>query len=158
MKKRIVILGAAESGVGAALLAQQQGYDVFVSDAGIIKENYRAELTANAISFEEGMHSEEKILNAVEIIKSPGIPESNELIQKLRARQISIISEIEFAFRYAGSSKIIGITGSNGKTTTTALIYHICKTAEKDCAIVGNIGFSFAKQVAKDPSLFMWWR
>ncbi len=151
MKKRIVILGAAESGVGAALLAQQQGYDVFVSDAGIIKENYKTELLQHAVAFEEGMHTEEKILNAAEIIKSPGIPESNELIKKLRAHNISIISEIEFAFRYAGGSKIIGITGSNGKTTTTALIYHICKTADKDCALVGNIGFSFAKQVATDP-------
>ena len=151
MKKRIVILGAAESGVGAALLAQQQGYDVFVSDAGIIKENYKAELSQNKIAFEEAMHTEEKILNADEIIKSPGIPESAELVKKLRSLRIPIISEIEFAFRYAGNSKIIGITGSNGKTTTTALIYHICKTADKDCALVGNIGFSFAKQVATDP-------
>ncbi len=151
MKKRIVILGAAESGVGAALLAQQQGYDVFVSDAGTINENYKSELKASKILFEEGFHTEEKILSADEIIKSPGIPETNELIKKLRAKNKYIISEIEFAFRYTGDSTIIGITGSNGKTTTTALIYHICKTAEKDCALVGNIGYSFAKQVATDP-------
>jgi UDP-N-acetylmuramoylalanine--D-glutamate ligase len=151
LKKRIVILGAAESGVGAALLAKLNGYDVFVSDAGKVKDNYKAELVENDIAFEEGLHSEEKILNAAEIIKSPGIPAKNELIKKLRAKNISIISEIEFAFRYAGSSKIIGITGSNGKTTTTALIYHICKTAERDCAMVGNIGYSFAKQIALNP-------
>ncbi|MEO5943864.1 MAG: UDP-N-acetylmuramoyl-L-alanine--D-glutamate ligase [Ferruginibacter sp.] len=151
MKKKLVILGAAESGVGAAILASQQGYDVFVSDGGSIKDQYRNELIEHNIAFEEGKHSEEKVLNADEVVKSPGIPEKNELIKKLRSKNISIISEIEFAFRYAGNSKIIGITGSNGKTTTTSLIYHICKTADRDCAMVGNIGFSFAKQVALDP-------
>jgi UDP-N-acetylmuramoylalanine--D-glutamate ligase len=151
MKKKLVILGAAESGVGAAILACQQGYDVFVSDGGNIKDQYRNELISHNIAFEEGKHSEEKVLNADEVVKSPGIPEKNELIKKLRAKNISIISEIEFAFRYAGNSKIIGITGSNGKTTITSLIYHICKTADRDCAMVGNIGFSFAKQVAVDP-------
>ncbi|MDB5201825.1 MAG: UDP-N-acetylmuramoylalanine--D-glutamate ligase [Ferruginibacter sp.] len=151
MKTKIVILGAAESGVGAALLAQQQGYDVFVSDAGKIAAGYKAELAAQQIAFEEGHHSEEKILSADEVIKSPGIPEKSTLIQQIRAKNIPVISEIEFAFRFIGNSKIIAITGSNGKTTTTALTYHICKHADKDCAMVGNIGYSFAKQVAEDP-------
>lgn len=151
MKKTIVILGAAESGVGAALLAHQKGYDVFVSDGGVIKENYKAELLAHKIDFEEGKHSEEKILSAAEVIKSPGVPEKNELVKKIRAKNIPVISEIEFAFRYKGTSKIIAITGSNGKTTTTALTYHICKHADANCAMVGNIGYSFAKQIAEDP-------
>ena len=151
MKQKIVILGAAESGVGAALLARQQGYDVFVSDSGTIKEGYKAELENNNIDFEEGRVTEEKIFAADEVIKSPGIPEKALLIQELRKREIPIISEIEFAYRFAGNSKIIGITGSNGKTTTTSLIYHICKTANRDCAMVGNIGYSFAKQVAIAP-------
>jgi UDP-N-acetylmuramoylalanine--D-glutamate ligase len=149
--KRLVILGGGESGVGAAMLAKQQGYDVFVSDAGAIKENYKAELIINKIVFEEATHTEEKILNADEVMKSPGIPEKNELVKKIRAKGISIISEIEFAYRYKGSSKIIAITGSNGKTTTTALTYHICKNAGSNCAMVGNIGYSFARQVAVDP-------
>jgi len=151
MKKKIVILGAAESGVGAALLAKQKEYDVFVSDAGSIKESYREDLKEFAISFEEGGHDESRILEADEIIKSPGIPENNDLIKKIRIKGISIISEIEFAFRYVGKSRIIAVTGSNGKTTTTALTFHICKHAGKDCALVGNIGYSFAKQVAEDP-------
>jgi UDP-N-acetylmuramoylalanine--D-glutamate ligase len=149
--KRLVILGGGESGVGAAMLAKQQGYDVFVSDGGPIKENYKAELIIGNIAFEEATHSEEKILNADEVMKSPGIPEKNELVKKIRAKGISIISEIEFAYRYKGNSKIIAITGSNGKTTTTALTYHICKHAGSNCAMVGNIGYSFAKQVAVDP-------
>lgn len=151
MNKRIVILGAGESGVGAALLAKQQGYDVFVSDGGSIKAQYKNELTDNNIAFEEAIHTEEKILNADEVMKSPGIPEKNELVKKIRAKGITVISEIEFAYRYKGSSKIIAITGSNGKTTTTALIHHICKHGGADCALVGNIGYSFAKQVAVDP-------
>ncbi|UEG50296.1 UDP-N-acetylmuramoyl-L-alanine--D-glutamate ligase [Ferruginibacter lapsinanis] len=151
MKKRIVILGAGESGIGTALLAKQQGYDVFVTDGGAIKESYKNELALHKIAFEELQHTEAAILNADEIMKSPGIPEKNELIKKIRAKGIPVISEIEFAYRYKGDSKIIAITGSNGKTTTTALIYHICKTANIDCALVGNIGFSFAKQVAEDP-------
>ncbi len=105
MKKKLIILGGAESGVGAALLAQQQGYDVFVSDAGKIKELFKSELTENQIPFEESGHSEEKILSADEVIKSPGIPEKNELIKKIRAKNIPVISEIEFAFRYKGNSK-----------------------------------------------------
>ena len=151
MKKRFVILGAGESGVGAALLAKQKGYDVFVSDGGSIKENYKLELQLNKIEFEEGQHTTEKILNADEVMKSPGIPEKNELVKQIRAKGIEVISEIEFAYRYKGNSKIIAITGSNGKTTTTALTYHICKTAGVDCAMVGNVGFSFAKQVAVQP-------
>ncbi len=144
-------MGAGESGVGTALLAKQQGYDVFVSDGGPIKENYRMEMQLNGIEFEENMHSTQKILNADEVMKSPGIPEKNALVKKLRAIGTNIISEIEFAYRFKGNSKIIAITGSNGKTTTTALTFHICKTAGIDCAMVGNIGFSFAKQVAVKP-------
>jgi UDP-N-acetylmuramoylalanine--D-glutamate ligase len=151
VKKRIVILGAGESGIGTAILAKQQGFDVFVSDGGAIKENYKIDLLHNNIEFEEGFHSEEKIFSAGVVMKSPGIPEKNELVKKIRAKGIEIISEIEFAFRYKGDSKIIAITGSNGKTTTTALTYHIFKLAGEDCAMVGNIGFSFARQVAEDP-------
>jgi UDP-N-acetylmuramoylalanine--D-glutamate ligase len=148
---RIVILGAGESGIGTALLAKQQGYDVFVTDGGTIKENYKNDLLNNDIAFEEGIHTEEKILNANVVMKSPGIPEKNELVKKIRAKGIEIISEIEFAYLYKGESKIIAITGSNGKTTTTSLTYHLFKTAGEDCAMVGNIGFSFARQVAEDP-------
>jgi UDP-N-acetylmuramoylalanine--D-glutamate ligase len=149
--KKIIILGAGESGIGAALLAKQQGYNVFISDGGLIKEIYKKELIDNNIPFEENNHTEEKILEADEIVKSPGIPEKNELIQKIRKKGIPIISEIEFAYRYKGNSKIIAITGSNGKSTATALIYHICKIAALDCALVGNIGYSFAKQIAENP-------
>jgi UDP-N-acetylmuramoylalanine--D-glutamate ligase len=151
MNKRIVILGAGESGIGAAILAMQQGYDVFVSDGGAIKANYKSELTAHNILFEEATHTEANILNADEVMKSPGIPEKNELVKKIRAKGIPVISEIEFAYRYKGNSKIIAITGSNGKTTTTALTHHICKQGGADCAMVGNIGYSFARQVAVDP-------
>jgi UDP-N-acetylmuramoylalanine--D-glutamate ligase len=151
MKERMVILGGGESGVGAALLAAQRGYDVFVSDGGPLKEEYRQTLTANSISFEEGGHTDERILNAGEIMKSPGIPEKNELVKKIRAKRIPVISEIELAYRYKGNSRIIGITGSNGKTTTTAMTYHICRQGGLDCALVGNIGYSFARQVAEDP-------
>ncbi|MES1216125.1 MAG: UDP-N-acetylmuramoyl-L-alanine--D-glutamate ligase, partial [Bacteroidota bacterium] len=151
MNKRFVILGGGESGVGAALLAKQKGYEVFVSDASSLKENYRNELLNAGIDFEEGRHDEEKILSADEVMKSPGIPEKNEMVKKIRAKGIEIISEVELAYRFKGNSKVIAVTGSNGKTTTTALIYHICKTGGMDCAMVGNIGFSFAKQVALDP-------
>lgn len=147
----MVILGAGESGVGAALLAKQKEYDVFVSDASVINPVFKNELILNRIDFEEGMHTREKIFTATLVMKSPGIPEKNELIQELRKRRIEIISEIEFAYRYKGGSKIIAITGSNGKTTTTAMVYHICKEAGLDCAMVGNIGYSFARQVATEP-------
>jgi UDP-N-acetylmuramoylalanine--D-glutamate ligase len=151
MENTIVILGAAESGIGAALLAKQKGFTVFVSDGGIIKPAFKDELISAGIDFEEGKHSKEKILNARMVIKSPGIPEKNEMVKEIRKKGIELSSEIEFAFRYKGSSKIIAITGSNGKTTTTALTFHICNTAGLDCAMVGNIGFSFARQIATAP-------
>lgn len=151
MGKRFVILGGGESGVGSALLAKQQGYDVFLSDGGSLKNEYRNELQNAGIDFEEGLHTESKILNADEVMKSPGIPEKSEIVKKIRAKGIDVISEIELAYRFKGNSKIIAITGSNGKTTTTALTYHICKEGGLDCALVGNIGDSFAKRVAEDP-------
>ncbi len=150
-RKRIVVLGGGESGIGAAILAKQKGFDVFLSDGGFLSEKYRSQLVENDIVFEEGKHTEEEILNADEIVKSPGIAEKNELVKKIRAKGIPVISEIELAFRYKGKSKVVAITGSNGKSTTTALLYHICKVAALDCAMVGNIGYSFAKQVALDP-------
>ena len=151
MATNIVILGAGESGVGTALLAKQKGYNVFVSDASAIKPIFQAELEANAIAFESGMHDVERILAADLVMKSPGIPEKSELVKQIRTKGIQVISEIEFGYRYKGESKIVAITGSNGKTTTTSLLYHICKVAEQDVAIVGNIGFSFARQIAVDP-------
>ena len=151
MQKRLVILGGGESGVGAALLAKQQGYDVFVSDGSAIKAVFKNELLQNNIAFEEGVHTEEKILSGDEVMKSPGIPETNAMVKKIRAKGVPVISEIEFAYRYKGDSKIIAVTGSNGKTTTTALTFHIYKNAGLDCAMVGNIGYSFARQVATDP-------
>ena len=149
--KRIVILGAGESGIGAAILAQQQGFDVFVSDGTAIKIEYKNELIQYNILFEEATHTEDKILNADIIIKSPGIPEKNELLKKIRSKNIEVISEIEWAYRFKGDSKIIAITGSNGKTTTTSITYHLFKLSEFDCAMVGNIGYSFARQVALQP-------
>ena len=149
--EKLVILGAGESGVGAALLAKQQGYDVFVSDGGPIKDLYKEALQKSNIDFEEAQHTISKILLADEVIKSPGIPEKNELVKKIRAKGITVISEIEFAYRYKGNSKIIAITGSNGKTTTTSLIYYMCKLGGIDCAMVGNIGYSFARQIAENP-------
>jgi UDP-N-acetylmuramoylalanine--D-glutamate ligase len=151
MNKRMVILGGGESGAGAALLAKQQGYEVFVSDESSLKEVYRNELQTAGIEFEEGRHTEEKILNADEVVKSPGIAEKNQLVKKIRTKGVGIISEIELAYRFKGNSRIIGVTGSNGKTTTTALIHHICQAGGLNCALVGNIGFSFAKQVALNP-------
>ena len=151
MSKRMVILGGGESGVGAALLAKQQGYEIFLSDESSLKEVYSNELQTAGIEFEESRHTEEKILNADEIMKSPGISEKNELVKKIRAKGIEIISEIELAYRFKGNSRIIAVTGSNGKTTTTALIHHICQTAGLNSAMVGNIGYSFARQVAINP-------
>jgi UDP-N-acetylmuramoylalanine--D-glutamate ligase len=148
---QLVILGAGESGVGTALLAKQKGYDVFVSDASVIKPIFLKELQDNGIEFESGSHSIERILNADEVMKSPGIPEKNELVKAIRAKGIPVVSEIEFGYRYKGNSKIAAITGSNGKSTTTALLYHICQVAEQDVAMVGNIGYSFARQIALDP-------
>ncbi len=152
MIKRFVILGGGESGVGSALLAKQQGYDVFLSDGSSLKNEYRNELMNAGIDFEEGKHSPEKILNADEVMKSPGIPEKTEMMKLIREKGIQVISEIELAYRYKGESKIIAITGSNGKTTTTALTYHICHEAGLDCAMVGNIGDSFARRIAEKPS------
>lgn len=147
--QKIVILGGGESGVGAALLAQAKGFDVFLSDKGALKESYRIALQTAQIPFEEGKHTEEQILNAIEVIKSPGIPETAPLVQKLRAQGTPIISEIEFAARYT-RAKLIGITGSNGKTTTTLLTYHLLKTAGFNVGLAGNIGDSFAQQVITD--------
>lgn len=148
--KRIVVLGAGESGVGSAILAQKQGFDVFVSDMSPIKEKYVAELNQYNIAWEQGQHTEELILNADEVIKSPGIPEKAPIVKKLREKGINIISEIEFAGRYS-KSKMICITGSNGKTTTTTLVHYIFKEAGLDASLAGNIGFSLARQVAIDP-------
>ncbi len=147
----MTILGAGESGVGAALLALTHGYSVFVSDGGKIAARYKTVLQEKGIGYEEGTHTTDKILQADEIMKSPGIPDKNALVQQVRAKGIPVISEIELAYRHRGNSKMVGITGSNGKTTTTALTYHICKTGGIDCALTGNIGISLAKQVAEDP-------
>lgn len=145
----MVILGSGESGVGSAVLAKQKGYDVFISDKGLIKEKYKKQLIEEQIVFEEGAHTEEKILNADEVIKSPGIPDKAELVQKLLAKNIPVISEIEFAGRYTQAKKIC-ITGSNGKTTTTLLTYHILKKAGYKVGLGGNVGKSFAMQVARE--------
>lgn len=147
--KRIVILGAAESGAGAAVLAKKKGFDVFVSDMSNIKDRYKEQLNSHEIVWEEGHHTEELILNADEVIKSPGIPENAPMIQKVKAKNIPIISEIEFAGRYT-NAKMICITGSNGKTTTTSLIYHILKNAGYNVGLAGNIGRSLALQVAEE--------
>ena len=147
---RIVILGAAESGAGAAVLAKKEGFDVFVSDKSAIKDKYKRILDEHQIEWEEMHHTEEKILNADEIIKSPGIPDKAPIIRKAIEKGIHIISEIEFAGRYT-DSKMICITGSNGKTTTTSLIYHIFRNAGYDVGLAGNIGHSLALQVAESP-------
>jgi UDP-N-acetylmuramoylalanine--D-glutamate ligase len=149
--KKFIILGGGESGVGAALLAKQQGYDVFVSDGSLLKPVFKKELQDAAIEFEEGTHTLDKILAADEVMKSPGIPEKAEVMKAIRSKGIPVISEIELAYRYKGSSKIVGITGSNGKSTTTSLLYHMCKVAGLDAAMVGNIGYSIARQMAVDP-------
>ncbi len=149
--KRLVVLGAAESGIGAALLGKQQGWDVFVSDGGTIKDKYKQELQTAGIAYEEKQHTEEKILNADCVVKSPGIPDKLAIVKNIRAAGIEVCSEIEFGYRYKGDSKIVAITGSNGKTTTTALTYHLFKNAGYDVAMVGNIGYSFARQIAEKP-------
>jgi UDP-N-acetylmuramoylalanine--D-glutamate ligase len=147
----LIILGGGESGVGAAILGKQQGYDVLLFDEGSLKDGYRNELKTAEIQFIEKEIDEGILMSADEVVKSPGIPEENEWIKKIRGKGIPVISEIELAYRYKESSKIIAITGSNGKTTTTSLIYHICRHAGLDCALVGNIGYSMARQVAEDP-------
>jgi len=148
MRERVAILGGGESGTGAALLAKAKGYDVFVSDQGQLKDKYKAELQENSIDFEDGKHSDEKILNAQLIIKSPGIPEKAEIIRKIKAVGIPVIDEIEFASRYI-DGKIIAITGTNGKTTTTLLTYHLMNTSGFSVALGGNVGLSLARQVAQ---------
>lgn len=145
---KIAILGAAESGVGAAVLAQKKGFEVFVSDMGEIKEHYKNTLDEYGIEWEEGGHSAEKILDADEIIKSPGIPDNAPMVAKAIEKGIHIINEIEFAGRYT-DAKMICITGSNGKTTTTSLIYHILKNANYNVGLAGNIGRSLALQIAE---------
>ena len=147
--KRIVVLGAGESGTGAAILAKEKGFEVFVSDYGTITAPYRALLDQNGVQWEDGKHSEELILNADEVIKSPGIPLTAPIIQKLMAQGTPIISEIEFAARYT-NAKMICITGSNGKTTTTSLIFYILKQAGLNVGLAGNIGNSLALQVAHE--------
>jgi UDP-N-acetylmuramoylalanine--D-glutamate ligase len=147
--RHIAILGAGESGVGAAFLAKKQGWDVFVSDAGVIKDSFKKELNDLAVQWEENGHSEERILAVELVIKSPGIPEKAPLIKKLRERGVKIISEIEFG-AYYNTAKTICITGSNGKTTTTMLTHHILKKAGIRVGLAGNVGASFAKQVAEE--------
>ena len=147
--KKISILGAGESGVGAAILAKKQGWEVFVSDFGSIKDEFKNELTENGFNWEEGKHSEDIILNSDLIIKSPGIPDKAPIIKKLKEKGIKIISEIEFGGYYS-KAKTICITGSNGKTTTTMLTYHILKKAGLNVGLAGNVGKSYAKQIAND--------
>ena len=149
VKGLLVILGAGESGVGSAILARKKGLNVFVSDLSEIKDQYKEELNKHSIAWEEKQHSEEIILSAVEVIKSPGIPEKAPIIKQLKEKGIPVISEIEFAGRYTSAKKIC-ITGSNGKTTTTMLTYHILKQAGLNVGLAGNVGTSFARQVAED--------
>lgn len=147
--KRLVILGGGESGVGTAILGKQKGYEVFVSDKGSIAEKYKEVLKKYAVDFEENQHTEEKIFNANLVMKSPGIPDKVKLIQELIAKNISVVSEIEFASKYTNAT-VVGITGSNGKTTTTMLTHHILKEGGLNVGIGGNIGDSFAQQVAEE--------
>lgn len=148
--KRLVVLGGGESGVGTAILGKQKGYDVFVSDKGSIKEKYKKVLLNHAIDFEEKQHTEAKIFNADVVMKSPGIPDAVKMIQDLRLKNIKVVSEIEFAAEYT-NAVVVGITGSNGKTTTTMLTHHILKRAGLNVGVGGNIGASFAQQVAEAP-------
>jgi UDP-N-acetylmuramoylalanine--D-glutamate ligase len=147
--KRLVILGGGESGIGAAILGKQKGYEIFVSDKGNISKKYKEVLLNKEIDFEENQHTESKIVNADVVMKSPGIPDKVELVKKLKEKGILVISEIEFAAQFT-DAKIIGITGSNGKTTTTLLVHHILRKAELNVGIAGNIGDSFAQQVAEN--------
>lgn len=151
MKQEVVILGAGESGIGAALLAKQQGCNVFVSDGGHISDAGKDELAAHQIMFEELGHTIGKVLDADVVIKSPGIGERAEVMKAVRQSDAEVISEIEFAWRYRGDGKIMAITGSNGKTTTATLLYHMFRTDGREVALVGNIGYSFARQIAEMP-------
>jgi UDP-N-acetylmuramoylalanine--D-glutamate ligase len=146
MKERVVILGGGESGTGAALLAKAKGYDVFVSDQANLKDKYREELTTAGVPFEEGKHTAGEILSASIIIKSPGIPEKAPMVKEAKAKGIKVIDELEFAYPYT-KGKIIAITGTNGKTTTTLLTYHLLKSAGKNACLAGNVGQSLARQV-----------
>jgi UDP-N-acetylmuramoylalanine--D-glutamate ligase len=146
---KIIVLGGGESGTGAAILAKRKGFEVFLSDSGMLKDIYQKMLNDEGIEWEQGQHTEERILSATEVIKSPGIPEKAPLIKKLRAQGIPVISEIEFAARYT-NAKMVCITGTNGKTTTTLLTYHILKNAGLNVGLAGNIGHSFAYQVATE--------
>jgi UDP-N-acetylmuramoylalanine--D-glutamate ligase len=146
---KLVILGGGESGVGAALLAKAKGMDVFLSDQGQLSDKYKQILQENTIPFEEGQHTESQIMDADEVVKSPGIPDKAPLIQALKGKGTPVISEIEFAARYTKAT-LIGITGSNGKTTTTLLTYHLLKSAGLNVGLAGNIGESFARQVIAD--------
>ena len=148
-KGLLVILGGGESGVGTAILGKQKGYKVFVSDRGEISKKYKEVLLNNEIDFEENQHTESKIVNADVVMKSPGIPDKVELVKKLKEKGIPVISEIEFAAQFT-DAKIIGITGSNGKTTTTLLVHHILRKAGLNVGVAGNIGDSFAQQVAEN--------
>lgn len=152
LSQKLLILGAGESGVGAALLAKQEGWDVLVSDGGAMGAGYRKELETAGIAFEEGGHSERAFENISLVVKSPGIPSTAPAVQKLLAASVPVISEIEFAARYAGNSRIIAITGSNGKSTTTKLAYHLLKTGGLDVSLTGNIGYSLARQMAENPT------
>ncbi len=155
MNKELVILGAGESGTGAALLAKAKGHEVFVSDNKPIRENYKKELSQAGVTFEEGRHSLERVLNAREVVKSPGIPDSADLIKKIKSKGISVISEIEFAGRYM-DAQIIGVTGSNGKTTTAMWTTHILKRGGQKVVLAGNIGQSFARELLKPhPDFFV---
>ena len=147
--KRLVILGGGESGVGTAILAKKKGYEVFVSDKGSISKKYKEVLLHHEINFEEQQHTESLILNADVVMKSPGIPEKVDIVQKLIKKGVSVISEIEFASKYTDAT-IIGITGSNGKTTTTLITHHLMKEAGMNVGVAGNIGDSFAQQVAEE--------
>ena len=148
--KKLIVLGAGESGVGTAILGKEKGYDVFVSDAGIIQPQYKKELDDHAIVWEEGHHTLSMFENADLVVKSPGIPDNLPMIVSFKNAGVSVISEIEFAGRYS-NAKMICITGSNGKTTTTMLIYHLLKCAGLNVGLAGNIGNSLARQVALTP-------
>ncbi len=154
--KKLVVLGGGESGVGTALLARQKGWDVFLSDKGMLKDEYRQELVEAGISFEEGAHSIERIMEADEVVKSPGIPDKVELVVALKQKGIPVLSEIEFAARYTSAKKIC-ITGSNGKTTTTLLIHHILRQAGIKAELAGNVGTSMARRIASgtDPDWYV---
>lgn len=150
--KKLAILGAGESGVGAALLGKQQGWEVFVSDGRALKPAFREQLAHAGVDFEEGGHTMSRVLEADCVVKSPGIPEKTDLMKAVRAAGIEVCSEIEFGYRYKGAGKIIAITGSNGKSTTTKLAHHLLKEAGCDVSMVGNIGYSFARQICEQPT------